>query len=155
MDPLIRVRPATPDDPPVRALIEAHLAFTRIVSPEESCHSLGPDQMLDVTLYALEEAGDVLGIGGLKALDDDTVEVKSVHVAAAARGRGLSRTIMAHLTEIARTEGRVALVLETGSDRLTEFDAARGLYQALGFRTCGPISGYSPDPLSEFFRLEL
>ena len=155
MDPLIDLRPTTPDDPGTRLLIDAHLAFTRAVSPEESCHSLGPEQMSGIDLYALEEAGSVVAIGGLKPLNDGTVEVKSVHVSAAARGRGMSRRMMSHLIGIARAAGHGAMVLETGSSRLPAFDAARGLYLSLGFQPCGPIAGYVADPLSDFFRLDL
>ncbi len=155
MDSLIDLRPTTPDDPGTRVLIEAHLAFTRAISPEESCHSLGPEQMSGIDLYALEEAQTVVAIGGLKQLGDGTVEVKSVHVSTDARGRGMSRRLMTHLIDVARAAGHEAMVLETGSTRLPAFDAARGLYLSLGFQPCGPIAGYNADPLSDFFRLDL
>ncbi|MEM9124700.1 MAG: GNAT family N-acetyltransferase, partial [Pseudomonadota bacterium] len=38
---------------------------------------------------------------------------------------------------------------------LPEYDAARKLYEALGYSYCGPIFGYTPDPNSAFMRLTL
>jgi putative acetyltransferase len=46
-------------------------------------------------------------------------------------------------------------VLETGSDLLPEYDAARALYEKLGYAYCAPIPGYDADPNSAFMRLEL
>jgi putative acetyltransferase len=81
--------------------------------------------------------------------------VKSVYVAAAARGRGLARKIMQHLESEARSSGVTALVLETGSDLLPDYDAARALYEKLGYDYCGPFQGYTADPNSAFMRLAL
>jgi putative acetyltransferase len=45
--------------------------------------------------------------------------------------------------------------LETGSDHLTGFEAARALYERLGYQYCGVLPGYQPDPLSVFMRYDL
>lgn len=154
-DPSLTIRRADPSEPDIRALLAAHLAHSRAHSPEQSCHVLGADEMSGVALYAVCEGPRVLGCGGLKPLGDGTAEVKSVHVAAAYRGRGLSRQLMAALIAAARAQGLSALVLETGSEAITGFDAARRLYSGLGFRPCGPIPGYVPDEASAFYRLDL
>lgn len=151
----ITIRRADPSEPGVGAIILAHIAQMHAQSPEESIHCLSADQMADVDLYAICLGGDPVGCGGLKALGDGLVEVKSVHVLERARGRGLSRRLMAHLIGVAREAGHVALVLETGSDLMPGFEAARGLYLGLGFAECPPIPGYAPDPASSFYRLDL
>jgi putative acetyltransferase len=46
-------------------------------------------------------------------------------------------------------------VLETGSERVPGYDAARALYQRLGYRRCGVLPGYWRDPNSVFLRLDL
>ena len=63
--------------------------------------------------------------------------------------------IMNHLADLARAEGVSALVLETGANHLSEYDAARKLYETLGYSYCGPIYGYDADPNSAFMRLDL
>ncbi|MCF6233070.1 MAG: GNAT family N-acetyltransferase [Rhodobacteraceae bacterium] len=95
----------------------------------------------------------VVACGALKSLPDGTTEVKSVHVDALARGRGLARVLMVHLVGTAKSDGYSALVLETGT--MDEYSAARGLYEALGFVYCDPIFGYGPASNSAFMRLPL
>lgn len=100
--------------------------------------------------------GDVpLGCGALKPLADGTVEVKSVHVVEAARGRGLARVLMEHLEGEARAAGHLAMVLETGSAALPAYDAARALYERLGYTYCDVLPGYRRDPNSAFMRRAL
>ena len=60
---------------------------------------------------------------------------------------------MAFLADVAKADGASALVLETGSDLLPGYDAARALYRALGYTLCDPIPGYKVDPNSIFLRL--
>ena len=62
-----------------------------------------------------------------QSLPDGTAEVKSVHILAQERGRGLARKMMIHLADLARTDGISALVLETGAAHLSDYDAARKL----------------------------
>ena len=105
--------------------------------------------------WVLFDGETALACGALKPLGGGLVEVKSVHVAEGARGRGLSRRMMAHLIDVARGAGYRAMVLETGSDRLPEYDAARGLYERMGFAYRGPIPGYDADENSAFMTYTL
>ncbi len=154
---MIDIREADPGAEDLRPIIEAHLAHSWDATPQTSNHTLDVDALREpgIRFWALYEAGRALGCGALKFLPDGTAEVKSVHILAEARGRGLARVVMAHLADLARTEGVSALVLETGAAHLTEYDAARRLYEALGYSYCGPIFGYDPDPNSAFMRLPL
>ena len=147
---------ADPGDSAARLLIEAHLAHSNETTPQISNHAMGVEALRGSGIRfwtVTDETGDVVGCGALKPLSDGTAEVKSIHIAKGARGRGLARAMMAHLIDIADREGTTALVLETGSKE--EYSPARGLYEALGFGYCGPIPGYAPDPNSVFMRLGL
>ncbi|UAB89377.1 GNAT family N-acetyltransferase [Ruegeria sp. SCSIO 43209] len=154
---MIDIRQADPGAKDLRPIIQAHLAHSWDATPQTSNHTLDIDALREpgIRFWAIYEAGKPLGCGALKALPDGTAEVKSVHVVAAARGRGLARVIMNHLADLARAEGVSALVLETGANHLSEYDAARKLYETLGYSYCGPIYGYDADPNSAFMRLDL
>lgn len=117
---MIDIRLADPGAEDVRPLIEAHLAHSQDAGPDESNHTMGADALRtpDIRFWVLYEGETPLGCGALKALDDGTAEVKSVHVSSAARGRGLARDLMAHLEQDARQSGATALVLETGPSTL-------------------------------------
>ena len=56
----------------------------------------------DITFWSARDGETLLGVVALKALDDRSGEVKSMHVAEAARGKGAGRALMAHLIEEAR-----------------------------------------------------
>jgi len=154
---MIEIRRADPGDDDLRPIIEKHLAHSWDATPQTSNHTLDVDALRapDIRFWAVYDAGHPMGCGALKALPDGTAEVKSVHVLSEARGRGLARKMMDHLADLARAEGLTALVLETGADHLTEYAAARKLYQALGYSYCEPIFGYEADPNSAFMRLGL
>ncbi len=154
---MIDIRQADPGAKDLRPIIQAHVAHSWDATPQTSNHTLDIDALREpgIRFWAIYEAGKPLGCGALKALPDGTAEVKSVHVVAAARGRGLARVIMNHLADLARAEGVSALVLETGANHLSEYDAARKLYETLGYSYCDPIYGYDADPNSAFMRLDL
>lgn len=154
---MIEIREADPAADDLRPILAAHLAHSAQAGPAESNHTMDADALRErgTQFWALYDDGVPLGCGALKWLPDGTAEVKSVHIVAAARGRGLARVMMDHLAEQARAKGAGALVLETGAAHLSEYDAARKLYEALGYSYCGPIFGYEEDPNSAFMRLAL
>ncbi|MDP5219651.1 GNAT family N-acetyltransferase [Ruegeria sp. 2205SS24-7] len=134
----------------VRDLLLRHFALMRESSPEESCHVMEPDalQEADVTLISARQAGTVLGIGALNEIASGHGELKSMHTAAEARGRGIARAILQALITEAQDRGLHRLSLETGSDPI--FAPARALYAAHGFSECPPFGDYQLDPLSTF-----
>ncbi|WP_037317096.1 GNAT family N-acetyltransferase [Ruegeria halocynthiae] len=154
---MIDIRQADPGAEDLRPLVQAHLAHSWAATPQTSNHTLDVDALRDagIRFWAIYDGDTPLGCGALKTLPDRTAEVKSVHILSQARGRGLARAMMLHLADVARAEGAIALVLETGAPHLTEYDAARKLYEALGYSYCGPIFGYQADPNSAFMRLGL
>jgi putative acetyltransferase len=134
----------------VRELLGRHLAFVNGHSPPEDVHALDIDGLLDpaVTFFSFRLNGELLGVGALKRLDRHHAELKSMHTAEAARGRGVGRAMVAHLLGVARDRGYRRVSLETGS--MLAFDPARSLYANAGFVPCGPFGDYSKSPNSAF-----
>jgi GNAT superfamily N-acetyltransferase len=94
-----------------------------------------------------------LAVGALKQLTDDHAELKSMHTAARARGRGLGGAILCHLVGMARDRGVARVSLETGS--MEAFAPARSLYARAGFTPCEPFGAYRPSPSSTFMTLAI
>ena len=146
------------DDPrsaDVRELLERHLEFANSHGPPEDVHALDLDGLLDpaVTFFSLRRDGELLGVGALKQLDGCHAELKSMHTAEAARGRGVGRAMVGHLIAVARDRGFRRLSLETGS--MAAFAPARALYASAGFTQCEPFGDYSPSRNSTFMTLSL
>ena len=135
------------------ALIDTHFRLMRSQSPEESCHVLPADALADEMMLAAVSDGDVLGIGALAEVVPGHGEIKSMHTAAAARGRGVARKLLRALLEAAEAQGMTRVSLETGS--APEFAAARALYQSEGFAMCPPFGSYVVDPLSVYMTRDI
>jgi GNAT superfamily N-acetyltransferase len=88
--------------------------------------------------------GEPAGLGGVRYLDREIAEVKSMYVAPAHRGSGLGRRILARLDEIAAEHGCRAVRLDT-SDYLTP---AVGLYRAAGYRE---VPAYNENPKADLW----
>ncbi len=73
--------------------------------------------------------GEPAGLGGVRHLDTDVAEVKTMYVDPAQRGRGLARAILEELEGIAAERDCRATRLDT-SDYLT---GAVALYRAAGY----------------------
>lgn len=138
-----------PRAPDVRTLLEQHLVFANLHSPPEDVHALDVDRLLDpaLTFFSARRCtGELLGVGALKQLDPRHAELKSMHTAQAARGRGVGRAMVEHLIGVARARGVRRVSLETGT--VAGFAPARALYAAVGFRPCEPFADYRPSPYS-------
>lgn len=88
--------------------------------------------------------GEPAGLGGVRHLDTEIAEVKSMYVAPAYRGTGLGRRILARLDGIAVEHGCRAVRLDT-SDYLTP---AVGLYRAAGYRE---VPAYNENPKADLW----
>lgn len=88
--------------------------------------------------------GEPAGLGGLRHLDTEIAEVKSMYVAPAYRGSGLGRRILARLDEIALEHGCRAVRLDT-SDYLTP---AVALYRSAGYRE---VPAYNKNPKADLW----
>ena len=93
--------------------------------------------------------GAAAGLGGLRHLDTDVAEVKTMYVDPGFRGLGLGRRILAELERIAATRGCDRTRLDT-SDYLA---AAIALYRAAGYRE---VADYNANPKANlWFEREL
>jgi putative acetyltransferase len=144
-----------PRRPDVRALLERHLNFALSQTPPEHSFALDVSGLLDpaVTVFSFRAHGSLLGIGAIRRLGPDHAEIKSMHIAEAARGRGIGRAMLTHLVGVARTRGFGRVSLETGTT--AAFGPARALYQRAGFVCCGPFADYRPSEDNLFMTLEL
>jgi putative acetyltransferase len=139
----------------VRELLVAHLAFTEFHSPPEDMHALDLEGLLDpsVTFLSYRTDGELVAVGALKRLDSTHAELKSMHVAEAARRRGIGREMLDHLLAMARERGFHRVSIETGAQ--PAFVAARALYASAGFMRCDPFGQYVTSLHSTFMTLEL
>lgn len=137
------------------AMLGAHLDTMAEHSPPESRHALDLDGLRapDVTFWTVWEESRLLGCGALKELDSLHGEIKSMHTAQAARGRGVARRMVEHILAEARQRRYARLSLETGS--MEGFLPARALYSSFGFQFCPPFADYKLDPNSVFMTLEI
>ncbi len=142
----VKFEPASPDKPEVRALYDA---FIREADGPldweidiEAEIAAGPPRDLEpptgVLLLVTVDAKSA-GLGGVRHLDTDVAEVKSMYLSPAHRGKGLARRLLAELEAIAREHGCRASRLDT-SGYLS--DAVR-LYRGAGYRE---VPDYNANP---------
>lgn len=142
--------------PEIAALLEAHLDLMRSQSPPESVHALDLESLRvpEITFWTAWDGGELLGCGALKQLPQDGEgEIKSMHTAKAARGRGIAAKLLTHLEGHAQDLGLTRLNLETGSQ--DGFAPARNLYAKFGYEECPPFGDYIEDPNSTFMTKNL
>jgi putative acetyltransferase len=143
------------DDPRVVDLLHTHLIRARAETAPGSAHALDLSGLRapGVTFWSAWEDDAVVGVGALKRLSADHGEVKSMHTAEAARGRGVGSAILLQIMSAARARGMLRLSLETGS--WPYFSPARALYARHGFVECPPFGEYRADPNSVFMTVVL
>jgi GNAT superfamily N-acetyltransferase len=100
---------------------------------------------ISVVLVAQDEEGAALGCGALRDLGDGVAEVKRMYVVPAARGRGVSKVVLAGLEDSARERGWTTLRLETGPKQ----PEAIGLYSRAGYRPIEAFGAYVDAPDAE------
>jgi len=98
--------------------------------------------------------GQVAGCGAMRALADvdypNACEMKRLYVRRAFRGFGLGRVLAQALIDRAVQAGYSNLLLDT----LDDMEAARGLYESLGFEEIPPYY-YNPIPGAHYLRADL
>ena len=85
----------------------------------------------------LREHGRAVAGGGIKRLDDRACEIKRMYVAPDSRGRGLGRTLLAALEELARYLGYALARLDTGDKQ----PGARRMYEHAGYASVPDYNG--------------
>jgi putative acetyltransferase len=138
----------------VRTLVQALNEFTYGLTPAEYRHHMTVEQMAqrDTTLFVARDGNSApLGMGALRRHGAGVGEVKRMFVNAEARGLGIGGAVLERIEALAREQGMIRLVLETGSN----FDAAKRVYELGGFLPCEPVLDYPPSPWTAFYAKEL
>ncbi|WP_127354801.1 GNAT family N-acetyltransferase [Actinacidiphila soli] len=111
-----------------------------------------PPQGLYLIVY--DDQDTPVATGGWRSQDenaqgyaDGDAEIKRMYVIPEARGRGLSRRVLAALEDDARAAGRTRMVLETG----TNLPEAISLYTSSGYEPCAKFGPYRFDELSRCY----
>lgn len=151
----LKIVPESPLAGDLDLLFQRHTQDMHADTPPESIHMLDRSDLVspEIGFFVMRDAGRPVAMGALKRIDATHAEIKSMHVLAEDRGRGLSRAMLTALLDAARDRGYRRVSLETGIQ--PTFIAARALYQRAGFVECGPFQGYGPDPNSVFMTCEL
>lgn len=145
----------TAEDPrsaDVRDLVATHLAFCREWTAPEQSYAIVPDDFgegLDVV--GVRSGGRLVAMGALRPVDAETVELKTMHTRADARGAGIGRAVLEALIGRARALGFTRVVLETGT--MASYLPARTLYESVGFAPTGPFGDYRSHPDNCFYEL--
>ncbi|MGY1617809.1 GNAT family N-acetyltransferase [Geodermatophilus sp. SYSU D00691] len=135
--------PVAWDDPDVQRLTAAQQAELRERYDGGSEPGAPPSARdVSVVLLVRDDDGTAIGCGALRALGDGAAEVKRMYVVPAARGRGMSKTVLAGLEAAARERGWTTLRLETGPRQ----PEAIALYTGAGYRPTGAFGAYVGDP---------
>ena len=139
----MKIEAAFWDDPVVQALTSEQQAEIRARYGGKEEPGTPPSAAdVSVVLVARDEDGSPLGCGALRELGDGAAEVKRMFVVPAARGRGLSKAVLAALEDAARERGWTTLRLETGPRQ----PEAVALYTGAGYDPVEAFGAYVGDP---------
>lgn len=134
------IRPANRDD------LDAIMALERASFPTDawSAASMGAELASPHTWYIVdEEAGRVLGYGGLRSVQGAVdADIQTIAIAESSRGRGRGRTLLRSMLAEAARRGARDLFLEVRADN----PVAHALYASEGFFDIGRRPRYyQPD----------
>jgi len=105
-------------------------------------------------LFLAMVGGQVAGCCGLRPLDTadypNAAEMKRLYVRAAFRGIGLGRQLAEAALDAARQGGYACVLLDT----LSDMEAARALYEELGFEEIPPYY-HNPIPGAHYLKADL
>lgn len=143
------------EDDGVFLLLRDHLEDMKVHSPPENVFALKPHQLkqLNLLFWSARHVNDVVGCVGLKLINEENAEVKSMRVDSTYRGQGLAKMLLRQVFVFATEQGIQTLWLETG--RATFFDAAIRLYRHYGFEDCECFGDYQETDFSRFMKLKL
>jgi putative acetyltransferase len=152
----LTIRTVDPTGPEATALIARLSAELAALYPEDTSAGAGNFNPADLAgpgsifLIAWLD-GQPVGSGALRPMEPGVAEVKRMYVEPAARGRGISRRMLAELERAAAGMGYTTVRLETG---LRQTVAVR-LYDSAGYRRIANYGCYSENPQSVCFEKAL
>lgn len=152
---MFQVQEADLSNQATRDLLALHLRGMHANSPADSVFALDLTnlQAPGITVWTVGRAGDVAGVGALKALDDGTGEVKSMRTHPDFLRQGVAAILLEHIIVVAQARRYRRLSLETGSGPV--FEPALTLYRKRGFANGGAFDDYAPSDFNQFLHLEL
>jgi putative acetyltransferase len=142
-------------DADIRDLVTLHQRHMYDASPPGTSFALdlsGLDRP-DVTVFALREDGELLGIGALMELSPLLGEIKSMRTQDTALRRGVGQALLDGITAEARRRGYEALLLETGTGET--FEPANRLYIRNGFTRRPAFGDYVETDFNIFYEKAL
>ena len=143
------------NDARVKALLEYHLRGMHAASPPGHVFALDWTglQKPEISFYTGWQGENLLVIGAVKDLGDNTGEIKSMRVAEEQAGKGYGKAMLLYILAEARRRGYSRLSLETGSGPV--FEPALALYRNHGFVLGEKFAYYEASPFCQFFHLTL
>ena len=144
------IRPAVKEDrDEIRAMLREYEAWLEV----DLCFQGFERELAELPGDYVPPRGRLLIVEGagcvaLRALDEETCEMKRLFVRASHRGSGLGRRLILAIVEEARVIGYRRVRLDT----LPKMDGAQRLYEALGFRD---IEAYRENPVAGARFMEL
>ena len=123
-------------------VLQAHWLFCTSSTPIEHVYALDASKLFnpDITVFGARIAGELVGVGAMRKLDQHHAELKSMHTLAKSRGLGVGKAMVAHIEDFARSSRINRMSLETGTNE--EFRPARELYKSLGYNSCDAFGDY-------------
>jgi len=145
---MIRILEARPDDPHLLNLVKVHRQFCGMHTPAGSGHAVSGEEAGFLSIrYWLGIHGEAcVGCIGLKPIDGQHAEIKTMHVLPSVRANGIGSALVRHVVSQAAKAGFTRLSLETGGS--DAFAPSRRLYAREGFAPCEPFGHYVGDPFS-------
>jgi GNAT superfamily N-acetyltransferase len=110
-------------------------------SPTADPADLGPPRGAWVVAYL---DGRAVGCAGLKAVDDETAEIRRVFLNGSVRGRGIGRQLLREVEAHARRLGYRRARLTTGNRQ----PEALALFRAAGYRD---VPAFNSDPFASYW----
>lgn len=141
------------DQADVLALIAELDAYQQSLYPPASVYALDLTRVQQEQLLlavARDGQGVALGCGAL-LLSASYGELKRMYVSPGLRGRGIAKSILAHLENAAKNADCRQLMLETGSLQ----PQAQRLYAQAGYLVCAAFGAYPEDAYSVFMQKRL
>ena len=156
------IRPIEPgDDPAIAAIIREVMPSFGACGPGFAINDPEVDYMSHAyaaprsAYFVVEDGGRVTGGAGIAPLEaggEETCELRKMYFLPGARGRGLGERMLRLCLDRARELGFRRCYLET----LTGMDAARRLYERMGFqRLSGPLGATGHFGCDQHYLLEL
>ena len=153
--PLFTIREDDLSGSQTRELLALHLGGMQQNSPPGHVHALDVEGLKEpnLTFWTVWEGEDLVAMGALKILDDDSGELKSMRTHPAHLRKGAAAALLDFIIEVASKRGMRRLSLETGSG--DAFEAALRLYRKRGFQEGEAFADYEGSAFNQFLHLDL